>query len=70
MSCAEIEGAMATWTSHRVYREPAHACDALGALEAFRNLPIDPLTGSCLVGEIHQRDPGATIARHAGKGVQ
>ena len=26
MSCAEIEGAMATWMSHRAYREPAHAC--------------------------------------------
>ena len=24
MSCAEIEGARATWTSHRAYREPAH----------------------------------------------
>ena len=26
MSCAEIEGARATWTSRRAYREPAHAC--------------------------------------------
>ncbi len=48
MSCAEIEGAMATWMSHRAYREPAHACCGEKLGPRIRGMRACAVGGSCL----------------------
>ena len=41
MSCAEIEGARATWTSRRAYREPAHNRPTVIGAKGYRSARLD-----------------------------